>query len=130
MDFPAAKGHQLTGQLPEGEDLGQHQEPPPGQTSSLVPAPNLLFSCLPGDIWDVGFQVTPGEHPTPLAGSWGTEDSGGPKGTCFIVEGNSLLEAVLSQKPTWAPPFSTHPSSAPLFRFSTPQTPPLQDLSG
>lgn len=54
MDFPAANSHQLTGQWPKGEDLGQHHEPPPGQSRVLTPVPNLLFPCLPGDIWDVG----------------------------------------------------------------------------
>lgn len=113
MDFPAAKGHWPTGQLPDGEDLGQHQEPSPGQTSFLLPAPDPLYFCLPGDIWDVGFQVTSGEHPTLPAGFWGTEDSGGPKWTCFIVEGNSLLEAVISPETHSGTPFLHPPFLCP-----------------
>lgn len=64
-------------------------------------------------MWD--FKSPQENTPTPLAEFWGTEDSGGPEWTCFIVEGSSLfLKAVLSPETHSGTPFPHPPFLCPL----------------
>lgn len=128
MDFPAVKGHRVTGQWPEGEDLGRLREPPPGPTGFLAAAPKPIFPCPPGEIWGVGVSSHPMRMPHALAEPcWAGDLDGplhGPKWTCFMVEGNSLfLKAVLSPETPLKPPLSSRTGPLLPYSDSHPPTP-------
>lgn len=107
-------------------DSGQRGRP--GSTSPTTSRANQLSRCsskstLPFSARRYlasGVSSHPLSTPTQLAEFWETGDLSGPKRTCFMVEGSSLLwEAVLSPETPLRHPFPAPPFLCPPFRLAT-----------